>query len=97
VLIQAVVLVWGLGRLGVFDTKELDVERAQIGVQQILVDPINGYGRSNITDVRCNNGRNPVAKKGNSFTCEVNVNGFQHLVTAVFADDNGTYAVDGPR
>jgi hypothetical protein len=97
VLIQAVVLTWGLGRLGVFNTRELDIKRAQTGVQQVLTDPINGYGRNNVTDVRCNNGRNPVAKTGDQFTCEVNINGARRHVMVVFADNNGTYAVDGPR
>lgn len=78
-------------------TTELDVNQAQIGVQQVLTDPINGYGRDNVTGVRCNNGVNPTVKAGNSFTCQVSVDGAQRQVTVVFSDDKGTYEVDRPR
>lgn len=78
-------------------TTELDVNQAQIGVQQVLTDPINGYGRDNVTNVRCNNGVNPTVKAGNSFTCQVSVEGAQRQVTVVFSDDKGTYEVDRPR
>lgn len=96
-LTEAVVLVLGLGKLGSLATKELDVNQAQIGVQQILTDPIAGYGRSNVTDVECNNGRNPTVKSGASFTCEANINGAERRVTVVFKGDNGTYEVGRPR
>lgn len=78
-------------------TTELDVNQAQIGVQQVLTDPINGYGRDNVTGVRCNNGVNPTVKAGDSFTCSVNVDGAQRQVTVVFSDDKGSYEVDRPR
>jgi hypothetical protein len=96
-VIQIGILVLGLGKLGIFATTELDVDKAQIGVRQVLTDPINGYGRDNVTGVRCNNGRNPVVRKGASFTCEVNVDGAKRHVNVVFSDDTGTYEVDRPR
>ncbi|GFG87026.1 hypothetical protein BST10_15745 [Mycolicibacter algericus DSM 45454] len=76
---------------------ELDVGHAQDGVWRVLTDPINGYGRDDVTDVRCNNGVNPRVRKGSSFTCTVIVNGVQRQVLAEFADDAGTYEVDRPR
>ena len=95
----AVVVAVGLPvgvRLALSEGKQLDVQTAQAGVQQILADPIKGYGAKNVTDVRCNNGRNPIAKQGSSFTCEVNIDGTPRTVTVVFQDDNGTYEVDRP-
>lgn len=78
-------------------TRVLDVRRAEAGVREILTDPINGYGANDVSAVRCNNGADPVAHKGDSFTCEVQVNGHQRHVNVLFLDDEGTYAVDGPR
>lgn len=96
VLILALVL----AKRGLFSTPgvtELDVNAAQAGVQQILTDPINGYGRDDVTDVRCNHGRNPIVKAGNGFTCDVTVAGVKRQVQVVFSDNTGTYAVDRPR
>lgn len=97
VLVEAVVFVVVLWQLRVFDTKVLDVRQAEAGVQQILSDPINGYGANDVSAVRCNNGQNPSAGKGDSFSCEVDINGSTRHVDVVFQDDDGTYAVDGPR
>ena len=80
-----------------FNTTELDVGDTNADVRQILTDPTYGYGVENLTDVRCNDGRNPLVKKGSGFTCEVNVNGVQRHVAVVFLDDSGTYEVDRPR
>lgn len=76
---------------------ELDVAQAQVGVRQVLTDPINGYGQQNVGAVTCNQGRNPTVRRGESFTCQVSVDGVSRQVTAVFADDSGTYSVDRPR
>lgn len=76
---------------------ELDVTAAQDGVVQVLTDPINGYGRDEVTDVQCNNGVNPTVRKGRTFTCAVVVDGAQRQVTVEFSDNAGTYAVDRPR
>jgi hypothetical protein len=97
VAIEAVVLLMGLSMLGLSRGKELDVSKAQAGVQQILTDKIKGYGLINVTDVRCNNGRNPAADKGDSFVCEATVNGAKRHVSVVVEDDNGRYEVDRPR
>ena len=75
----------------------IDVAQAEAGVRQILSDPINGYGSNTISALRCNGGKNPSAAKGDSFTCEVEINGTVRHVTAVCSDDKGTFAVDGPR
>ncbi|MBV8964910.1 MAG: DUF4333 domain-containing protein [Mycobacteriaceae bacterium] len=93
----AAVVVAGLMRFGAFDQQVLDVNKAQQAVKQVITDSVTGYGVQNVTDVTCNNGKNPAAKKGDTFTCEVTVDGKKRQVRAVFIDDNGTYEVDRPR
>jgi hypothetical protein len=97
VLIEAAVLLGGVSRLGGTGGKVLDVTKVQTGVLQTLSDPAGGYGANTVTDVSCNNGRNPSADKGTTFTCDVTVNGAPRHVTVVLSDDNGTYEIDGPR
>lgn len=75
----------------------ITIAQAEAGVRQILSDPVNGYGANTISALRCNGGKNPAADKGDSFTCEVEIGGTVRHVTAVFQDDKGTFAVDGPR
>lgn len=75
----------------------LDVRQAEAGVAQILSDPINGYGANRVVAVACNDGKNPVVRTGDTFTCAVEINDTLRRVIVEFTDDNGTYAVDGPR
>ncbi|OKH83472.1 hypothetical protein EB73_05485 [Mycobacterium sp. SWH-M3] len=86
-------LAWSLMGSG----KELDVKQAEAGVQEILSDPINGYGSNDVTAVTCNDGKNPEVETNKSFTCQVEINGTTRNVNVEFTDDEGTYAVDGPR
>ncbi|MDZ7882399.1 MAG: DUF4333 domain-containing protein [Mycobacterium sp.] len=79
------------------DTTVINVEQAEAGVREILSDPINGYGANSISALRCNDGRDPSAAKGDSFTCAVEIDGTVRHVYVEFQDDNGTFAVDGPR
>jgi Domain of unknown function (DUF4333) len=97
VLIAAAVPFSSVSKLGATDGKVLDVTKVQVGVLQTLSDPAGGYGANRVTDVSCNNGRNPSANKGTTFTCDAIVNGAQRHVTVVVSDDNGTYEIDGPR
>lgn len=96
-VIAALALVLGLLGFGAFNRHVLDVNKAQEAVKRVITDPTAGYGVDNVTDVNCNNGDNPSAKKGETFTCQVTVDGKKRHVTAVFIDDNGTYEVDRPR
>ena len=80
-----------------FHNNTLDVTKAQTGVQQILTDPVKGYGIKKVSDVKCNNGANPPANKGDTFTCDVKVDGTPRKVSVVIADDNGTYEIDRPK
>jgi hypothetical protein len=96
-VIVALALVLGLLGFGAFNRQVLDVNKAQEAVKRVITDPTAGYGVDNVTDVNCNNGDNPSAKKGDTFTCQVTVDGKKRHVTAVFIDDNGTYEVDRPR
>lgn len=96
-LIAAVILVLRLVSLWQPHGLELDVNQAELGVQQVLTDPINGYGHTSVTVLACNSGRNPTVRKGDSFSCDVSVDGTDRRVTAVFSDDAGTYLVDQPR
>ncbi|WP_231965728.1 DUF4333 domain-containing protein [Mycobacterium sp. E802] len=75
----------------------LDVRQAEAGVAEILSDPINGYGANRVAAVACNNGDNPVVRTGATFECAVEINDTLRRVIVEFTDDEGTYAVDGPR
>jgi uncharacterized protein DUF4333 len=96
-IIVAVVLVLGFWKPGFFVTTKLDVSAAQSGVQQILTDETNGYGAKNVKDVKCNNGQSPTVKKGDTFNCEVSIDGTKRQVTVTFQDNNGTYEVGRPK
>jgi hypothetical protein len=97
VLIAAAVILVGVTRLGATGGKVLDVAKVQVGVLQTLSDPAGGYGANTVTDVSCNNGHNPSANKGTTFTCDATVNGAQRHVSVVVSDDYGTYEIDAPR
>jgi len=96
-IIIAAVLVLGFWKPGFFVTTKLDVNKAQAGVQQILTDETNGYGAKNVKDVKCNNGQNPTVKKGDTFNCDVSIDGTKRQVTVTFQDDTGTYEVGRPK
>ena len=94
----AAVLLWVvLSGLDGLKGKALDVSRAEAGVRRILTDPVDGYGATSVSDVECNNGRDPEITKGGTFTCAVVVDGRKRSVLVVFQDDKGTYEVDRPR
>jgi len=97
VIIIAVVGVLGFWKPGFFVTTKLDVGAAQTGVAQILSDEANGYGAKNVKDVKCNDGSSPTVKKGDTFDCEVSIDGTKRQVTVTFQDDNGTYEVGRPK
>ena len=90
-------LILGFWQPGFFVTTKLDDNKAQQGVQQILTDEASGYGAQNVSDVKCNNGQNPTVKKGDTFTCEVSIDGTKRQVTVTFQDDKGTYEVGRPK
>ncbi|MGU3499241.1 DUF4333 domain-containing protein [Mycobacterium sp. C31M] len=96
-VIVAAVLILGFWKPGFFVTTTLDVDAAQTGVQQILTDEANGYGAKNVRDVSCNGGVSPEVRKGDTFTCDVSVDGTKRQVTVTFQDDNGTYEVGRPK
>jgi hypothetical protein len=96
-IVIAVVLVLGFWAPGFFVTTKLDVNKAQAGVQQILTDETNGYGAKNVKDVKCNNGQNPTVKKGDTFSCDVSIDGSRRHVTVTFQDNKGTYEVGRPQ
>jgi Domain of unknown function (DUF4333) len=97
VLLEAAVLLSGISRLGFSGGKVLDVSKVQAGVLRTLSDPASGYGANTVGEISCNNGRNPNADKGTTFTCDVTVNGAKRHVTVMVSDDNGTYEIDRPR
>jgi Domain of unknown function (DUF4333) len=94
VAVAAVLLFW---KPGFLVTTKLDVNKAQAGVQQILTDQTNGYGVKTADNIKCNNGQNPTVKKGDTFTCDVSVDGQHKQVTVTFQDNNGTYEVGRPK
>ena len=78
-------------------TAVLDVSAAQRGVEQVLLDPVDGYGLTSVGSVVCNDGVNPTVERDTSFSCDVVVDGERKQVAAIFQSDDGTYAVDRPR
>ena len=96
-LIAIVIVVLGFFTPGWFVEKRLDVNAAQTGVAQVLGDEANGYGAKNVSDVNCNDGANPEVKEGDTFTCEVSIDGTKRQVTVTFQDDKGTYEVGRPK
>ncbi|WP_101947104.1 DUF4333 domain-containing protein [Mycobacterium sp. 3519A] len=96
-VVIAAVAVLGFVTPGWFWTNKLDINAAQTGVQQILTDEANGYGAKNVKDVKCNDGQNPTVKKGETFNCEVSIDGTKRQVTVTFQDDKGTYEVGRPK
>jgi Domain of unknown function (DUF4333) len=97
VLIGTAVLLSKITQLGITGRTVLDVSKVQTGVLLTLSDPASGYGANTVADVSCNNGRNPSADKGTTFTCDATVNGAPRHVTVVVSDDRGTYEIDSPR
>ncbi|AKS33163.1 hypothetical protein AFA91_16030 [Mycolicibacterium goodii] len=95
VVITAVAV--GLWMRGESGGPRLDVRQAEAGVAQILSDPVYGYGANDVAAVACNNGKNPHIEVGATFMCAVDINGTVRQVVVEFTDDDGTYAVDGPR
>lgn len=96
-IVVAVVAVLGFWKPGFFVTTKLDVDAAQSGVQQILTDESNGYGAKNVKNVKCNDGQSPTVKKGDTFNCEVSIDGTKRQVTVTFQDNDGTYEVGRPK
>ncbi len=97
VLFIGAILVLGFWEPGFFVTTKLDVNKAQVGVQQILTDETNGYGAKNVKDVKCNDGTDPTVKKGGTFDCSVSIDGTSKHVTVTFQDNKGTYEVGRPQ
>jgi hypothetical protein len=97
ILIGTAVLLSNITKLGITGGTVLDVSKVQTGVLLTLSDPASGYGANTVTDVSCNNGRNPSADKGTTFICDATVNGAPRHITVVVSDDKGTYEIDGPR
>jgi hypothetical protein len=94
---EGVALLMGVNQLRLFGGRQLDVTKVQAGVQEILADPIYGYGSHTVSAVSCNGGHNPDADKGDSFTCDVTIDGSAEQVRVVVEDNNGTYSIDRPR
>lgn len=96
-MVAIAVIVFAVWKFGPAAGKELDVHKTEAAVQQILTNPTYGYGVENVSNVVCNNGKDPAVKKGATFTCAVLVNGAKRTVAVLITDNNGTYEVDRPR
>ncbi len=97
VIAAAVVAVLGFWKPGFFWIRTLDVATVQTGVQQVLVDPESGFGATDVTDVRCNDGQNLTIETVQSFTCAMKIGGTDRTVTVTFLDNAGTYGVGAPQ
>ena len=96
-VVAATVWVLGFRAPGYFVTAKVDIDDVDAGVQQILTDDVTGYGATNVKDVVCNKGENPVAKKGDTLTCALTIHGIPQRVVVRFLDDSGTYEVGRPK
>ncbi|MGV0834005.1 DUF4333 domain-containing protein [Mycolicibacterium thermoresistibile] len=97
VLLAGIGLGIGMSTLNPVRDNVLDVSKVEEDVTGILLDPVDGYGVTGLTEVTCNGGDDPVVRTGSEFRCEVVVDGRTRSVLVVFQDDAGTYAVDRPR
>lgn len=88
----AAVLITGFWAPGFFVTRQLDVRAAQAGVAHVLSDPA-GYGAKDVSDVICNDGRNPTVTKGATFTCQATIDHIKHQFVVTFTDDAGNYEI----
>jgi hypothetical protein len=96
-MVAAIVCIRGFWRPGFFVTPELDVEKVEVGVEEVLTDDVNGYGAKNVKDVTCNKEVNPVVEKGGMFDCTATVDGDKRQVTVTIQDESGTYEVGRPK
>lgn len=69
----------------------LDQAAAQAGVEKIVTQ---SYGAEQVEGVTCPAGQEVI--KGESFECELTVDGTMKKVTVTFTDDEGTYEVSRP-
>ncbi|NLG55481.1 MAG: DUF4333 domain-containing protein [Rhodococcus sp.] len=96
-IIAALVVFGGIGvaiafGAGAFGGKTLNADAANTGVERVLVD---SYGVFDVTDVNCPSGQE--VKSGNSFQCDLKVDGDPTKVTVTFTNDDGTYEVSKPN
>ena len=90
-------LILGLWKPGFLHTTELDVTIAQRSIEQLLSDKANGYGLSAVSDVTCNNGKNPTVRAGATFTCNLRISGTPRQVNVTFDNSSGDYTVSPPQ
>ncbi|VBA32261.1 hypothetical protein LAUMK4_05708 [Mycobacterium persicum] len=92
----AAVLIAGFWAPGFFVTHQLDISAVQAGVTHVLSDPA-GYGAKNVSDVTCNDGRDPTISKGGTFTCQATIDRIKHQFVVTFTDDAGSYEISAPK
>lgn len=94
----AAVAITGFWKPGFFWVKQLDVTAAQTGVEQVLTASTadGGYDVKNVTDVVCNDGKNPKFKD-QRFTCTAKVNGSERTIDVTFLDNSGKFGVGAPK
>jgi hypothetical protein len=96
-VVIAAVGVTGFWKPGFFIARQLNISKVQDGVQHILTDQSAGYGITGVSALSCNNGHNPSANQGDTFTCEMTINGTKRHVEATVVDSHGTYQVGTVR
>ena len=92
VVIVGFVGFWVFGR-----QKVLDTDQAAKDVKNVLTAAApNGYGETNITDVKCpDKGGDIKVEKSGTFTCSLKKDGKDTTVKATFTNNDGDYQV-GP-
>ncbi|ADG98228.1 conserved hypothetical protein [Segniliparus rotundus DSM 44985] len=101
IIVPVVLLVAGIAGFAGFwlfgRQKVLDTEQAAKDVKSVLTAAApNGYGETNITDVKCpDTGSDIKVEKDATFTCSLKKDGKPTTVKAKFSNDKGDYKV-GP-
>jgi len=95
-MVVAIVLFLGFVAPGFFLTRELDVSKAEDSITALLSDPSSSYGRT-VSDLKCNDGQNPIIRRGQRFTCSLKIDGQAKQVEVTFTGDDGNFEVGVPK
>jgi hypothetical protein len=96
-IVAGFVAVLGFWRPGFFRNTTIDIQQVQEQTAGLLSDEVGGYGPGHIRQVVCNNGRNPTAANGATFTCQFTVDGVSRHLVATFEGNDGDFRLGIPQ
>ena len=74
-----------------------DIREAESRIRQVLADEVTGYRINNVQNVACNGEIDPPINKGDTFSCDVTIDGEHKTLTVTFPDDTGVYEIGRPH